>query len=78
METFTGLVKWFSDAKGYGFIMPDNGGEDVFVHYTGITKQEGVTFKTIPQGAKVSYNLTPGIKGTQAGMIAVDVSPVQS
>ena len=58
-----GTVKWFSDEKGYGFISPDDGGEDLFVHHTGI---EGSGFKTLEEGAKVSYEATQGRKGMQA------------
>jgi cold shock protein len=58
-----GTVKWFNDDKGYGFISPDEGGEDVFVHHTGIT---GGGFKTLDEGAKVSYEATQGRKGMQA------------
>lgn len=58
-----GTVKWFNDEKGYGFISPDDGGEDLFVHYTGIT---GNGFKSLEEGAKVSYEVTQGKKGLQA------------
>ncbi len=58
-----GTVKWFSQDKGYGFIKPDDGGEDVFVHHTGIA---GEGFKTLDEGDKVSYELTEGRKGLQA------------
>ncbi|MFL6058617.1 MAG: cold-shock protein, partial [Rubrobacteraceae bacterium] len=47
-----GTVKWFSDEKGYGFISPDDGGEDLFVHHNGI---EGTGYKSLEEGAKVSY-----------------------
>jgi CspA family cold shock protein len=59
----TGTVKWFSDSKGYGFITPDDGGADVFVHHSGI---EGTGFKTLTEGAKVSYETSQGEKGPQA------------
>ena len=58
-----GTVKWFSDEKGYGFIRPDDGSEDVFVHHTGIT---GEGFKSLEEGDKVTYEVTQGRKGLQA------------
>ena len=62
-----GTVKWFSQDKGYGFIKPDDGGEDVFVHHTGIA---GEGFKTLDEGDKVSYEVTEGRKGLQATNVA--------
>jgi CspA family cold shock protein len=56
-------VKWFNDEKGYGFISPDEGGEDLFVHHTGIA---GSGFKSLDEGAKVEYEATRGKKGMQA------------
>jgi len=56
-------VKWFSQEKGYGFITPDEGGEDIFVHYTGIA---GSGFRTLEEGERVSYEPTRGRKGEQA------------
>ena len=58
-----GTVKWFNDDKGYGFISPDEGGEDLFVHHTGIA---GSGFKSLDEGAKVTYEATRGNKGMQA------------
>jgi CspA family cold shock protein len=59
----TGTVKWFNDAKGYGFISPDDGTEDVFVHFSSIA---GSGFRTLAEGAKVEYEVEQGQKGLQA------------
>ena len=62
----TGTVKWFSDAKGFGFITPDDGGEDVFAHFSAI---QSSGFKTLVEGQKVSFEVTQGPKGKQASNI---------
>jgi len=59
----TGTVKWFNDSKGFGFIVQDGGGEDVFCHHTSI-QMDG--FRTLAEGQKVSFDLTKGPKGLQA------------
>lgn len=58
-----GTVKWFNEAKGFGFIAQDNGGQDVFAHYSAIT---GSGFKTLAEGQKVAFILSEGKKGPQA------------
>ncbi|ATH79218.1 MULTISPECIES: cold-shock protein [Halomonadaceae] len=62
----TGTVKWFNDTKGYGFISPDDGGDDLFAHFSEI-QAEG--FKTLQDGQKVSFEVTQGKKGLQASNI---------
>jgi CspA family cold shock protein len=62
----TGTVKWFSDSKGFGFITPDEGDKDVFVHHTGI-KMDG--FRTLTEGERVSFDVESGPKGLQAGNV---------
>ena len=59
----TGTVKWFNDEKGYGFITPDDGGRDLFVHYSSI---DGGGFRSLAEGAKVNYEEEPGDKGPKA------------
>jgi CspA family cold shock protein len=59
----TGTVKWFSDEKGYGFITPDDSGKDLFVHHTAI---QGDGYRSLAEGAKVSYEAQEGQKGPQA------------
>ena len=61
-----GIVKWFNEAKGFGFIAQDNGGQDVFAHYSAI---QGTGFKTLAEGQKVLFVLTEGQKGPQAEKI---------
>jgi CspA family cold shock protein len=67
----SGKVKWFNDKKGYGFIIPETGGDDVFVHHTGI-QSEG--FRTLAEGESVEYELEQGKKG----MVAVKVKKLSS
>jgi CspA family cold shock protein len=62
----TGTVKWFNDAKGFGFITPDDGGKDLFAHHTEV---QGSGFKSLQEGAKVEYEPQQGAKGPAAGKI---------
>jgi CspA family cold shock protein len=64
----TGTVKWFSDQKGYGFITPDDGGTDLFVHQSAIA---GHGFRSLAEGAKVSYETEQGPKGPSAANVMV-------
>jgi len=65
----TGTVKWFNDDKGFGFITPDDGTKDLFVHHSGIN---GDGFRSLSDGAKVFYNTEPSDKGPRA----IEVKPL--
>jgi len=76
MEMSTGTVKWFNDAKGFGFIEPEGGGGDVFAHFSAI-QMDG--FRTLKQGGRVSYDLVQGPKGDLAHNIrALDMPQTQT
>ena len=62
----TGTVKWFSDAKGFGYITPDDGSTDLFAHFSAINMSG---FKSLKEGQKISFDLTQGTKGQQAANI---------
>jgi CspA family cold shock protein len=62
----TGTVKWFNDSKGFGFITPDEGGEDLFAHFSAINSSG---FKTLKENQRVSFEVTTGPKGKQASNI---------
>ena len=66
MTTQTGTVKWFNDSKGFGFIAPDNGGNDLFAHFKEI---QGTGFKTLQENQRVQFEVTQGQKGLQASRI---------
>lgn len=61
-----GTVKWFNDSKGFGFITPESGGEDLFAHFSAIQSQG---FKTLAEGQRVSFDIVRGPKGQQAANI---------
>ena len=63
----TGTVKWFNDAKGYGFIAPDDGSKDLFAHFREI--QGGDGFRSLAENARVQFDVTQGAKGPQAANI---------
>ena len=65
----TGTVKWFNDAKGFGFITPDSGGDDLFAHFSAINADG---FKSLQENQKVSFEVTTGPKGKQASNIKPD------
>jgi CspA family cold shock protein len=71
----TGTVKWFNDAKGFGFIEPDGGGADVFAHFSAIA-MDG--FKTLKQGSRVTFEVTEGPKGQLAQNIHADIQPIRT
>jgi CspA family cold shock protein len=62
----TGTVKWFNDAKGFGFITPDEGGDDLFAHFSAIV---ATGYKSLKEGEKVTFDVTEGPKGKQASNI---------
>jgi CspA family cold shock protein len=66
MAMQTGTVKWFNEAKGFGFITPDSGGEDLFAHFSQI---EAKGFRTLAEGQRVEFEVTQGPKGPQASRI---------
>jgi cold shock protein len=66
-----GTVKWFSDEKGYGFIAPEDGSKDVFVHHSNI---EGTGFKTLAEGATVEFEIREGQKGPEATNVVAAAS----
>lgn len=64
----TGTVKWFNESKGFGFIVQENGGDDVFVHFNAI---QGSGFKTLAEGQRVQFDIQKGPKGLQAANVVI-------
>ena len=62
----TGEVKWFNNAKGWGFIVPEGGGDDIFVHFSAI---DGIGYKTLLSGQRVSFELQKGERGLHASQV---------
>lgn len=71
----TGIVKWFSNAKGYGFIAPSEGGDEIFAHFSSIC-MEG--YKTLKKGQQVEFECTQGPKGLHATQIRLKEGPVET
>ena len=72
-ERIQGVVKWFSNEKGYGFVTPENGTSDVFVHYSAI---QGNGYRSLQEKAKVEFEVVEGPKGKQAsGVIVLEAAP---
>jgi CspA family cold shock protein len=69
----SGTVKWFNDAKGFGFIQPDGGGPDAFAHFSAIVA-EG--YKSLKEGARVTFELSDGAKGLMAANIQPEAAPL--
>ncbi|VVE37821.1 cold-shock protein [Pandoraea commovens] len=65
----TGIVKWFNGSKGFGFITPDDGGDDLFAHFSEIQPQGRTEFRTLQENQHISFDLTRGPKGLQASNI---------
>ena len=66
VEMALGTVKWFNDSKGFGFITPDDGGDDLFAHFSAIVE---AGYKSLKEGQRVSFEVTEGAKGKQASNI---------
>ncbi|BAU48846.1 cold-shock protein [Sulfurifustis variabilis] len=71
----TGVVKWFSESRGYGFIAPSNGGDDVFAHYSAI-EMDG--FRTLREGQQVEFQMADGPMGPEAVRIRAVMAPTES